>query len=98
MACCGKKRKPQVRRVMQKRILELDMLKTLKRMDKRDPSILGSPTLIDYHRKTHMLYKGNIIRKPVNRKFVNSIVNLHNKFVKEMLKRRIKHNTPLTKI
>jgi uncharacterized protein YbgA (DUF1722 family) len=62
------------------------------------PSTLQNAQLLDYHRKTHMLYAANIKREPVNKKFVNYIVSLHNKFVKEMLKRGMNHNTPLEKI
>jgi len=98
MGCCKGKRKAKLQRLMQKRILELEQLKIHKKMDEKLPSSLKNPTLIDYHRKTHMLYQGNIKRKPLNTKFINSIVNLHNNFVTEMLKRRMKHNTPLSKV
>jgi hypothetical protein len=98
MGCCGEKRKQKLRRLMQKRLLESDMLKVTKSMKSKIPSSLKTPILLDYHRKTHMLYKGNITRKPPNKDFINSIVNLHNNLVEEMLKRRIKHNTPLSKV
>jgi len=62
------------------------------------PRKLNNQLLQDYHRKTHMLYAGNIKRTPVNKKFINLIVDLHDEFVKEMLKRKINHNTPLKKI
>lgn len=83
---------------MQRRLLELDLIKVMKSMRSKRPPSLETPLLLDYHRKTHMLYNGNITRKPVNRTFINSIVDLHDSFVKEMLKRKIKHNTPLKKI
>ena len=63
-----------------------------------DPKDLGNKTLIEYHRKTHMLYAGNIKRDPPNKQFINSIVTYHDRLVKEMLKRNFKHNTPLKKI
>ena len=83
---------------MQRRILESDMLKVILNMKGKIPSSLKSKTLLDYHKKTHMLYAGNIKRKPVNKEFVNSIVDLHDKFVAEMLKRGMKHTSPLKKI
>lgn len=54
--------------------------------------------LLDYHRKTHMLYGGNIKNKPINKQFINFIVELHNNIVKEMTNRKMKHNTPLPKL
>lgn len=83
---------------MQRRILESDMLRVSFNMKGKVPSSLKDRTLLDYHKKTHMLYAGNIKRRPVNKKFLNSIVDLHNKFVAEMLKRGMKHNTPLKKV
>lgn len=61
-------------------------------------SDLKDKTLLDYHKKTHMLYAGNIKRKPVNKKLINDIVILHDKIVKEMIKRKFNHNSPLEKI
>lgn len=61
-------------------------------------SKIRSNLLLDYHRKCHMLYAGNLKTNPLNKQFINSIVDLHNKIVKEMLKRNMKHNTPLKKI
>lgn len=68
------------------------------RMQDKDPAILKPATLLDYHRKTHMLYTGATKRNPPNKVFVNSIVTLHDRIVKEMLKRNFKHTTPLKKI
>ena len=62
------------------------------------PASLVNNLLLDYHRKTHMLYAIAVKRTPPNKTYTNSIVTLHNKFVKEMLKRKMKHNTPLKKI
>ena len=62
------------------------------------PKKLNDRLLQDYHRKCHMLYAGNITRMPVNRTFINSIVDLHDRLVKEMLDRGMNHNTPLKKI
>jgi len=63
-----------------------------------NPRKLDSKLLLEYHRKTHMLYAGNTKRDPVNKQFVNSIVDLHDQFVKEMLRRNMKHNSPLKKV
>lgn len=69
----------------------------LKRMD-TDPTKLENRTLVDYHRKTHMLYSAAIKRRPLNRKFINSIVKKHDNYVREMLKRKMNHKTPLRKV
>ena len=69
----------------------------LRRMD-TEPSKLENKTLVDYHRKTHMLYSKSIKSKPLNRKLINNIVNLHDNYVKEMTKRNMNHKTPLRKI
>ena len=83
---------------MQRRLFEVEQLKIVLSMKGKVPSSLTPNQLLDFHRKTHMLYEGNIKRKPVNKSFVNSIVDLHNKFVKEMQRRGMNHNTPLKKI
>lgn len=70
----------------------------LKALINSKPKKLNDRLLQDYHRKCHMLYAGNITRTPVNRTFINSIVELHNRFVKEMLSRGMNHNTPLKKV
>jgi len=64
----------------------------------RSPADLENKTLNDYHRKTHMLYAGNMKRNPPNKQFINSLASYHDSLVKEMLKRGMKHNTPLKKI
>jgi len=61
-------------------------------------SDLKDKNLLDYHKKTHMLYAGNIKRIPISKKLINEIVYMHNKFVKEMKKRKFNHKTPLKKI
>ena len=63
-----------------------------------EPSSLANNLLLDYHRKTHMLYTAATKKYPPNKTFANSMVSLHNKFVREMLKRGMKHNTPLKRI
>lgn len=83
---------------MQRRLFETQQLKIALNMKQKVPSSLKDKQLLDYHKKTHMLYAGNIKRKPVNKVFVNSIVDLHNKFVNEMENRGMKHKTPLKKV
>jgi hypothetical protein len=61
------------------------------------PAKLSNKSLNDRHRKTHMLY-GSAVKRKLPKDFINSIVDLHDGFVKEMLNRRMKHNTPLKKV
>jgi hypothetical protein len=60
-----------------------------------NPSLLTDKQLLDYHRKCHMMYAGNVKHNPPNKSFLNLLITLHNRFVKEMQKRGMKHNTPL---
>ena len=92
MACCGKRRRSRINEFLR------NSKKVLKAFKDADPRKLENKTLLDYHRKCHMLYAGNIIRHPVNKKFINSIVALHNQYVKEILRRKMKHTTPLKKV
>ena len=73
-------------------------LKVMKAFKDAKPRKLSDKLLLDYHRKCHMLYAGNIKNHPINKPFINSVVSLHDRFVKEMLKRKMKHSTPLKKI
>ena len=73
----------------------LVMMKAMKDVNLSD---LSNQQLLDYHRKCHMLYSGNMAHRPLNKQFINSIVDLHDRIVKEMLKRGLKHNTPLKKV
>ena len=76
----------------------LNSVKQIKLLKEANPSKLDNKKLNDYHMKTHMLYAGNIKHRPLNKTFINSIVSLHNEFVKEMLKRGMNHNSPLNKV
>ena len=98
MPCKCSKKPRGITKQMQRRILEIEAFKVAKNMRSKVPTALSNSLLLDYHRKTHMLYSGNVKRTPVNKAFVNSIVDLHDKFVEEMLRRGMKHNTPLKKI
>lgn len=84
--------------MISKYLLELQIKDAFLKMKDQNPSSLNSKRLLDYHRKTHMMYAGALRYNPPNKQFVNSIVDLHNNFVKEILKRGMKHNTPLKKI
>ena len=95
MPCCGKKRRVAEAR---RRGLEENDKRNFKSIRDKNPALLNDKLLVDYHRKTHMVYGGAVIRKPVNKPSVNAIVDLHDKFVEEMLNRGIKHNTPLKKV
>jgi len=103
MACCGKRR--AVRRAAkarlnesQQKLIEVQQVRALKLLKNKEPSTLPPKLLVEYHRKTHMLYSGAMKRKPQNKPFINSIVDAHDQYVRELLKRGMKHNTPLKKI
>jgi len=98
MACCQKRRKEQVKQLMKRRLFEIEGFSTLKLLKKNPPRLLHDKLILDYHRKTHMLYKNAIKHKPLNRVFINQIVELHDEFVKEMLTRDIEHKNPIQRI
>jgi hypothetical protein len=81
-----------------RRVLEQSNKKTYNIMQGKNPALLNDKLLLDYHKKTHMVYAGVVLRRPANKPFVNSTVALHDKFVEEMLNRGMKHNTPLNKV
>lgn len=83
---------------MQRRLFETDMAVAMRRLKDAKPSSLDDKLLLDYHRKCHMLYEGAMKHKPPNKQFVNQVVSMHDSFVKEMLKRGMKHTSPLKKI
>lgn len=96
MACCQKRRKAQVKKLMKRRIFEVDAYKVLRNLKEKDAATLQDILLIDFHRKTHKLYKEAVKHKPPNKKFINHVVSLHNEYVTEMKKRGLKHDTSLT--
>ena len=103
MACCGKRgaaRKAARRRITesQQKLTEVQQIRTLQILKNKEPSSLTPKLLLDHHRKTHMIHAGATKRNPPNKELINSIVNLHDKFVNELLKRGMKHNTPLKKV
>jgi len=96
MACCQKRRKAQVKKLMNRRIFEAESYKLLRNLKEKDPSTLQDILLNSFHLKTHKLYKGAVKHKPPNKKFINHVVSLHNEYVAEMKKRGLKHDTHLT--
>jgi hypothetical protein len=92
---CGCRKK--VSKVQESRLaVQFDIIS--RRMANKDPSKLHKKILMDYHKKTHMLYAAAIKRKPPNKKFINSIVTLHDNLAKEMIRRGIDHKSPLESI
>jgi len=81
-----------------RRVAEQKNLNVYKKMQGKNPALLNDKLLLDYHKKTHMIYVGAVARRPVNKPLVNSMVVLHDKFVEEMLNRGMKHSTPLNKV
>lgn len=80
-------------------LLELNLLATLAKLRDYNSSnihTLNDKRLLDYHRKTHMLYNSALVRK-TNTQYINSVVDMHDFFVEEMLKRGMKHTSPLKK-
>ena len=99
MACCGKRKAAKRLQEARKKALENNVsLGSYRAMKDKDPASLPPKLLVDYHRKTHMLYGGAIKRNPPNIQFINSTFDIHKNLVTEMLKREMKHNTPLKKI
>jgi hypothetical protein len=86
-------------KLLESYLFELDIKNVSSSLKDSTPSSLKKLTekqLYDYHYKCHLLYGSNIKRK--NKKVVNQIVNWHDMVVDEMLRRGIKHNTPLKRI
>jgi hypothetical protein len=97
MGCCGKTNRESVTKILKSQKTLRSTVKLLEGIYNVNPSQLNKRKLLDYHMKTHMLYSANTKRKPINITLVNKIVLYHNKFADEMIKRGMKHNTPLRK-
>jgi len=100
MVCCNKKvdEMKQLKKLTMLRLLEIEDLKVFNNFKGRAVTSFDNPLLLDYHRKTHMLYASAAGRKPNNKEFINRIIELHDSYVNEIFKRGITHNTPLKKI
>lgn len=79
-------------------VASIQTLAKIKNLTTTSIKKLPTPTLLDYHRKTHMLYSAAMKRNPPNKEFVNKVVDIHDLIVEDMIKRKIKHKTPLKKI
>lgn len=97
MSCCRKKLEQAklARKATMLRLLEVEDLKVFNGFKNKPLESLTNPLLLDYHRKTHMLYASTMNRRPVNKEFIKRIVSLHDIYVEEILKRGMQHNTPL---
>ncbi len=87
--------------LVDKILVELNLLKTLSKLKNYNSTNikhLSPKLLLDYHRKAHMLYNAGLSRTHPNKQFINSIVDAHDVFVDEMLKRKMVHNSPLKKL
>jgi len=100
MACCNKKSDEikQLRKLTMLRLLEVEDLKVFNNFKGKDVTSLTNPLLLDYHRKTHMLFASASGRRPINQAFIDRIIVIHNRYVDEILKRGMTHSTPLKKI
>jgi len=94
---CQKKRRPNNKLAMNAKFLK-KCLREARAMKDANLSEKTNKELTDYHRKCHMLYSSNMKNKPINKSFINSIVEFHNRTAKQMSKRTMKHNTPMSKI
>lgn len=87
--------------ITEKVLVELNLLRTLAKMKDYNSSnikTLKDKNLLDYHRKTHMLYNANLVRKPANKQYINELVDMHDFFVEEMERRGMKHTSPMKKL
>lgn len=99
MSCCGnKRRKEKIKRVMERRIFENNTFKILRLLKNRQSKSLNDKLLVEYHRKCHMLYAEASERLPINKVFINQVVEMHDQYVKEMIRRGMKHNSPLQRV
>jgi len=95
MPCCHKRRKAQVIKLVQRRIFESDSHTIIKNLKVNAPSILNDQKLVNTHTKIHSLYSKAIKFNPPNKKFINNVVSIHNRYVEEMIKRKMKHTSPI---
>ena len=98
MACCGRGRNPKVKALKEEPKVLKHSLKILQEYKDADPTSFNQKLLQDYHMDIHRLYASTIKRRPINKTFINTIVQLHDKFVNEIIRRKLKHKTPLNKI
>lgn len=98
MACCQKKRKAKTKQLMNRRIFETEGFSMMKHLRRNPPSVVQDQLLLNYHIRSHTLYEKAIKFKPPNKAFIHQVVEMHDEFVRELLKRRVNHKTPLQRI
>jgi len=98
MPCCQKTRKAQIKKLMERRTFEIEGFSMLKRLKSKPHYSLQDSLLLNYHRKTHKLYNQAIKLKPVNRIFINQVIEVHNSIIAELQKREIEHASPIQMI
>ena len=98
MSCCMKRRKEQVERIIERRNFEGKTTKFLIELKNISFSSIDKDILFEYHRKCHKVYKKAMSFKQPNTKFVNQVVMTHERLMKELLKRGVRHDTYLEKI
>lgn len=98
MSCCNKRKNTAINLLKEEPSFLKDSIKLFKTFDDVNPSELKNQTLNDYHRKIHVLYAFNIKRRPLIKQLINKIINIHNHFAKEIIKRNLDHNSPIEKM
>jgi hypothetical protein len=78
--------------------LDTKLFRKLKEQTPDSLKKLNNKLLVEYHRKCHMLYSGNINRRPLNKDFINLIVDIHDMIVNEMTRRKMNHQSLLKKV
>jgi len=78
--------------------LDINLFRKLKGQTPKSLKKLNDKLLLEYHRKCHMLYNGNINRRPLNKDFINWVVDIHDMIVNEMTRRKMKHQSILKKV
>lgn len=74
-----------------------DLKVKLRKMDATSEP-LEDETLIENHKKIHKLYMNSIKKRPLHRKLINIIVEYHDNYANEIIKRNMNHITPLRKL
>ena len=97
MSCCYKRRKQKVELLLKRRLFEADAYSVIVRIKKKLSSSLQENILFSYHQKAHNIYDEATKLKLPNIKFINNVVEVHNLYATEILRREHEHDTPLKK-
>lgn len=76
------------------KLFEIGINQILYKLKGHTPNSLKKLTdrqILDLHKKCHMLYGAH----KGNKEFIKEVIIIHDMIVKEMLRRKMKHNTPL---